>query len=146
VEFGAKVHLTLTGGIAFIEHLSFNAFNEGIRLKKTVFKHEKTFQTELKILGADGIYANNKNRKYIAQKGIATNFPKKGGKQTEQEKQTQSIIHNARASQMEGVFGNQKNHYLLGKIRTKTQPTQEGWIFFGIMTANLVKLANKKVA
>lgn len=43
-----------------------------------------------------------------------------------------------------GVFGNHKNHYLLGKIRTKTEPTEEGWIFWGVMSANLVKLANKK--
>lgn len=101
VEFGAKVHLTLTGGIAFIEHLSFNAFHEGIRLQRTVLKHEKTFQTKVKMLGGDKLYANNKNRKYVSQKGITTNFAKKGGKQTDQEKQAQKLIHNARASQME---------------------------------------------
>lgn len=33
VEFGAKVNNVQTDGISFIEHFSFKAFNEGIRLK-----------------------------------------------------------------------------------------------------------------
>ena len=36
VEFGAKVNNIQIDGISFIEHLSFKAFNEGIRLKETV--------------------------------------------------------------------------------------------------------------
>ncbi|MDT7828067.1 transposase [Pricia sp. S334] len=36
VEFGAKVHKFQVGGIGFIEHLSFDAFHEGIRFRKTV--------------------------------------------------------------------------------------------------------------
>ena len=34
VEFGAKVNNIQIDGISFIEHLSFKAFNEGIRLKE----------------------------------------------------------------------------------------------------------------
>jgi hypothetical protein len=143
VEFGAKAHLVLCGGLAWIEHLSFDAFHEGVRFKKTIMKHEYTHKVEVKIVGADLIYANNANRRHATKKGITTNFPKKGGRITAQEKQAKQIIHNARASQMEGVFGNQKNHYLLNKIRAKTQPTEEGWICMGILTANAVKLANK---
>jgi len=33
VEFGAKVNTIQIDGFNFIEHLSFNAFNEGTRLK-----------------------------------------------------------------------------------------------------------------
>jgi len=36
VEFGAKVNMIQFGGINFIEHLSFNAFHEGIRLKESI--------------------------------------------------------------------------------------------------------------
>jgi len=42
---------------------------------------------------------------------------------------------------MEGVFGNQKNHYLLGKIKARTKPTEITWILFGVLTANAVKVA-----
>lgn len=34
-EFGAKVGNIQTDGISFIEHFSFKAFNEGIRLKRS---------------------------------------------------------------------------------------------------------------
>ena len=142
VEFGAKVHLTCSAGLAWIEHLDYKPFNECKRLKKSVLKHEKVF-AKVALLGADNIYPTNENRKYITKKGIQTNFLKKGGKASEQEKQAQTLIHNARASQMEGVFGNQKNHYLLGKIKARSQPTEDIWILFGVLTANAVKLANK---
>lgn len=36
VEFGAKVNNIQVDGISFIEHLSFKAFNEGIRLKDCI--------------------------------------------------------------------------------------------------------------
>lgn len=141
VEFGAKAHITLTAGLAWIEHLSFDAFHEGIRLKKTVIKHEHTFG-QCKMLGADNIYPTNENRRFITQRKIQTCFAKKGPKPLNpQEKQVQTIIYKARASQMEGVFGNQKNHYLLTKVKARSQPAEQIWIFFGILTANAVKLA-----
>ena len=36
VEFGAKVNNIQIDGISFIEHISFKAFNEGIRLKNCI--------------------------------------------------------------------------------------------------------------
>ena len=140
-EFGAKAHITLTAGLAWIEHLSFDAFHEGIRLKKAVIKHEHIFG-QCKMLGADNIYPTNENRRFITQRKIQTCFAKKGPKPLSlQEKQVQGIIYKARASQMEGIFGNQKNHYLLTKVKARSQPAEEIWIFFGILTANAVKLA-----
>jgi hypothetical protein len=44
---------------------------------------------------------------------------------------------------MEGVFGNQKNHYLLTKVKARSESAEEIWIFFGILTANAVKLAKQ---
>lgn len=41
VEFGTKVHKLLTDGISFIEHLSFDSFNENTRLSATLFKAQK---------------------------------------------------------------------------------------------------------
>ena len=65
VEFGAKVNNIQIDGISFIEHLSFKAFNEGIRLK-------------VRCLAADSIYANNANRKFCTRYGISTSFVRKG--------------------------------------------------------------------
>ena len=49
----------------------------------------------------------------------------------------------ARATVMEGSFGNEKNHYGLQKIKARTEQTETTWIFFGIMTANAVKIAKR---
>lgn len=141
VEFGAKVHLTLSAGLCWIEHLSFEPFHEGKRLKKSVYKHQSVFGA-CRLLGADGIYATNENRRFVSKHQIQTNFVKKGPVAASgQQKQIQVLIHKARASQMEGVFGNQKNHYLLDKIKARRQPTEITWMLFGVLTANAVKLA-----
>jgi len=49
----------------------------------------------------------------------------------------------ARATLLEGSFGNEKNHYLLRKIKARVKATEIAWIFFGIHTANAVKIANR---
>jgi transposase, IS5 family len=137
IEFVAKVHKVQIGGISFIEHLSYEAFNEGTRLKQTVAFHQKHFG-KLSQLGADGIYATNENRRYCSKLGIATSFVAKGkdGKLSHQKKAMRSALSVVRGTMLEGSFGNEKNHYLLGKIRAKTQATETAWIFFGMMTAN----------
>ncbi|WP_343665363.1 transposase [Chryseobacterium mucoviscidosis] len=38
VEFGAKLNKIQIDGISFIEHISFDAFNEGTRLKNSIYK------------------------------------------------------------------------------------------------------------
>jgi hypothetical protein len=137
VEFGAKVHKVQVGGISFIEHLSFENFNEGTRLKPAVAFHQKYFG-KLSQLGADGIYATNENRRYCSKLGIATSFVSKGkeGKLADQKRVMRSALSTERATRLEGSFGNEKLHYLLQKVRARTQATEIAWIFFGMMTAN----------
>ena len=74
VEFGAKVNKLQIDGISFIEHLNFNAFNEGIRFIETIFLAQKLTRKKVKIAGADAIYANNKNRNFVTKHGIKTDF------------------------------------------------------------------------
>ena len=137
VEFGAKLHKVQVNGISFIEHLSYENFNEGTRLKQSIAFHQKHFG-KLFQLGAGAIYATNENRRYCSKLGIATSFIPKGkeGKLSEQKKAMRSVLSIVRATVLEGGFGNEKNHYLLNKIKAKTQATETAWIFFGMMTAN----------
>ena len=137
VEFGAKVHKVQVGGISFIEHLSYEAFNEGARLKPGVAFHQKHFG-KLSQLAGDRIYATNENRRYCHQLGIATSFVAKGndGKLSVQKQALRSALSAVRGTVLEGSFGNEKNHYLLGKIKARTQATEICWIFFGMVTAN----------
>ena len=137
VEFGAKVHKVQVGGLSFIEHLSYENFNEGTRLKQSVAFHQKHFG-KCSQLAADAIYATNKNRTYCSRRSIATSFTAKGrqGKLQEQKAVMRSTLSAIRATVLEGSFGNEKKHYLLEKIKARTKETEIAWIFFGMLTAN----------
>lgn len=65
VEFGAKVNNIQIDGISFIEHISFKAFNEGVRLKDCIHLQQQLTGVRVKALAADSIYANNANRKFV---------------------------------------------------------------------------------
>ena len=145
VEFGAKVNKLQIDGINFIEHLSFNAFNEGTRLQSTVYKAQSLTKTKLKILGADAIYATNKNRNFVTKHHIQTDFKRKGKlpKNYEEEKVLKAIITKERATRLEGSFGKEKEYYHLKKIKAKTKATEKLWIFFGIHTANALEIGRR---
>lgn len=144
VEFGAKVHKVQVGGLSFIEHLSYENFNEGTRLKQSVAFHQKHFG-RCKQLGADAIYATNENRRYCNTLGIATSFLPKGkqGKLQDQKSAMRRALSSVRSTVLEGSFGNEKNHYLLNKIKARTQATEITWIFFGMLTANASIITNR---
>lgn len=145
VEFGAKVNKLQIDGINFIEHLSFNAFNEGARLKSTVYKAQSLTKLKTKILGADAIYATNKNRNFVTKNNIMTDFKRKGKrpKNYREEKKLKALITKERATRLEGSFGKEKEHYHLKNIKAKTKRTEKLWIFFGIHTANALEMGRR---
>lgn len=145
VEFGAKVNKFQIDGISFIEHLSFNAFHEGNRLIDTIFKAQHLVKTKTKLVGADAIYATNKNRKFLSARGIHTDFKRKGkaGKYEQQRKKLAGAITKERASRLEGSFGKDKEHYHLKRIRARTKATEILWIFFGIHTGNALEIGRR---
>jgi hypothetical protein len=144
VEFGAKVNMIQFGGINFIEHISFSAFHEGIRLKQSV-RYARELVGRLTHLSGDDIYATNANRTYCKKENIIHGFKRKGraGKHEEHRKILHSVLRKERATRMEGSFGTEKEHYGLKKIRAMTQKNEELWIFFGVHTANAVRIAQK---
>ena len=145
VEFGAKVNKIQIDGISFIEHLSFNAFNEGTHFKSSVWLAQELTYTKLTVMGADAIYATNANRKFASSNGIRTDFCRKGraGKHEAQRKQLAAMVTKERASRLEGSFGKEKEHYHLKKIKARTKKTEVLWIFFGIHTANALEIGRR---
>lgn len=147
VEFGAKCNNILIDGISFIEKLSFNAFNEGTRLKHCVSLSEKLTEVPMKKIGGDQSYSGNGNRTFCNKKKIETSFTRKGrtGK-NEIKNATKRELARVRATAMEGSFGTQKEHYGLRKIAARIKSTEIMLIFFGIHTANVVHLARRESA
>jgi hypothetical protein len=144
VEFGAKVNMIQVDGINFIEHLSFDPFHEGIRLISSIWLSRQLFGKTTHI-SADGIYATNKNRKYCTSNGITNNFVRKGraGKHEQHRKAISKELNKERATRMEGSFGTEKEHYSLSKNKAKNQENETLWIFFGVHTANAVRVTKK---
>lgn len=124
VEFGAKCNNILIDGISFIEKLSFNAFNEGTRLKHCVSLSEKLTGVPVKKIGGDHSYSGNDNRTFYKENRIETSFTQKGrtGK-NEVKNATKRELARVRATAMEGSFGTQKEHYGLRKIAARIQST-----------------------
>lgn len=145
VEFGAKVNNIQIDGISFIEHLSFKAFNEGIRLKDCIRMQQKLMIVRVRCVAADSIYANNANRKFCTKYGISTSFVRKGraAKDEPLRKVLRSELSKERATRLEGSFGTQKQHYSLARIKVRNRKTEILWIFFGIHTANAVLMIDK---
>lgn len=148
VEFGAKVNKVMVDGIGFIEHISFDAFNEGTRFKSSVFYTQQLTGKKLKIMGADAIYATNANRKFATKNNIRTDFVRKGraGKYEDDRIQLAKQIKKERGSALEGSFGKDKMHYYLQNIKARTEPTEKLWIFFGIHTANALEIGRRMTA
>ncbi len=145
VEFGAKVHKLQIDGISFIEHLSFDTFNEGIRLKASIYEAQRLMNSKIQVVGADGIYANNYNRKYVTKYKIKTDFKRKGPPSIHKKHfdQLSKMITRQRASALEGSFGTDKEHFLLNRIKARSELTERLWIFFGIHTSNALKIGKR---
>ena len=145
VEFGAKVNKLQINGISFIEHLSFDAFNEGTHFKSTIHLAQTLTHTKVRLVGADAIYATNANRKYATSNNIRTDFVRKGraSKHELQRKKLAAMITKERATKLEGSFGKDKQHYYLNRIKARTKKNEILWIFFGIHVSNALEIGRR---
>ena len=144
VEFGAKVNMIQVDGINFIEHLDFDPFNESTRLRNSVW-YARTLFGKITHIAADAIYATNANRTYCNEQDIITDFKRKGraGKHEDHRQIMATELRKERATRMEGSFGTERQHYSLDKIKARTQQNEILWIFFGVHTANAVRIAKR---
>lgn len=145
VEFGAKVNSIQVDGINFIEHLSFEAFHEGIRLPQSIDLQQSLLRKRVSHVAADALYATNANRSYCQSRGIFTSFVRKGKPASDEKDRSQlrSVLNKERSTRLEGSFGTEKQHYALNRIKARTKKTEVLWIFFGIHTANAVRMIAK---
>jgi hypothetical protein len=89
--------------------------------------------------------ATNHNRTYCTKREITTSFVRKGraSKNEQQVEQMPKHLNRERSTRLEGSFGTEKQHYGLDKIKARTKKTEILWIFFGIHTANAIRMIPK---
>jgi IS5 family transposase len=139
VEFGAKIQLSLVAGYAFLDVLSWDAFNEGTKLMLAVENHKSRTGYYPQEVLADKIYCSRENRMKLKEKGIrlmAKPLGRPPAVKTEH-------LRPGERNPIEGKFGQAKSRYGLGKIKARLSDTSESWIASIILVLNLVKLAGE---
>lgn len=138
VEFGSKINISLVDGITFLDDFSWDAFNEGTRLKNSVEKYKERLGYYPKEVLADKIYCNRENRAYLKEKGIILKA-KPLGRPSKQALSNQ--VSPGERNPVEGKFGQAKTAYGLDRIKARLSNTSESWVASIILVLNLVHLA-----
>lgn len=149
VEFGAKLSVSLTGdGLAHVDSLRWDAFNEGSDLTAQVEAYRKRHGHYPERVLADPIYGTRANRDYLKQRGI--HFAGKPlGRPKKETDENRDQLKQAKAQRkqdylqripIEGKFGQGKNGYALNTIKAKRANTSFAWISSIFLVMNLLIL------
>jgi hypothetical protein len=147
-EFGAKISVSLVDGIAMVDHLGWDAFNESQDLRDQVERYKDRYGSCPEVVLADGIYGTRDNRKYLQGEGIRFGGKplgrpmKQNAENAEQIKLGKKLRRQDALERIpiEGKFGQGKNGYRLNYIRARTAATSEAWIRAIFLMMNLMVL------
>ena len=149
VEFGAKLSVSLTGdGLARVDHLRWDAFNEGLDLVAQVEAYRVRYGHYPEKVLADPLYGTRHNRDYLKQRGI--HFAGKPlGRPKQETEENREQLKQAKEQRrqdylrripIEGKFGQGKHGYRLNDIRAKRANTSFAWINSIFLVMNLLIL------
>ena len=136
VEFGSKINVSLMNGFAFLDDLSWDAFNEGTRLLASVEKYNKRFGYYPQEVLVDKIYCNRPNRAALKLLGIKLRAKPLGRPKAVDVEHVRPGERNP----IEGKFGQAKTSYGMNRIRARLQQTSESWVATIILVLNLINL------
>ena len=144
IEFGSKLGVSLDDGLARIDTLSWEAYNEGGDFIKQVEAYCNIHGYYPDLVQVDKIYTTKKNRAWAKEKGIRITAEPLGRKRT---KNKESYYYKRKRkkeaperNRIEGKFGQGKNGYELNRIRARLQDTSESWIAAIFFIMNLIHL------
>ena len=125
-------------GYSFLEELSWEAYNEGVRLMATVERFKRRFGVYPKEVLADRIYCNRDNRAKLKALGIILRAKPLG-----RPKAVEAHVRPGERNPIEGKFGQAKSAYGMNRIKARLDQTSQSWIASIVMVLNLVKLAGQ---
>ncbi len=138
VEFGSKIHVSLTNGFAYLDTISWNAFSESSAMMEYIEQYKERFGYYPEKVLADQVYCTRKNRKRLKELGIRLLAKPLG-----RPKAVADHVSPGQRNPIEGKFGQAKNGYGMNRIRARLRNTSQSWIASIIMVLNLVKLAGE---
>jgi len=138
-EFGAKISASLVDGFAFVDRISWDAYNEGGDLKEQIESYHNRFGYYPESVHADKIYRNRENRKFCKELGIRLSGPALGSppKQIDSQLQVQARQDELDRIPIEGKFGQAKRRFSLSKIMCKLAQTSETAIAVTFIVLNI---------
>ena len=143
VEFGAKLDMSIDEhGMARLERLSFDAYNEADVLIGTIENYLKRTGHYPERVLVDQIYRNRVNRAFCKSHGIRISGPALGRpRKLTNEERKQSYTDNTDRIEVERGFSLAKRCFGLGLIRTKLDTTTRSSIALSLIAMNLDKMA-----
>jgi hypothetical protein len=146
VEFGPKLSVSLVEGTAYVDHFSWDAFNEGTHLKEQIEAYHDRHGFYPEVVIGDQIYGSRENRRYLKSRGIRFSGKKLGrpvqitaeNRQEVAAEKKRRKSEQGRRNRIEGRFGVGRRRYGLGRVRTRLQETSETTIcmtFFAMSIA-----------
>lgn len=141
VEFGAKVGASIVSGYTYVDHLSWDAYNESTDLGMQMELYRKRFGMLPKELQADKLYLGKANRKYIKACHVdcynhPLGRPPKEENDGHAEDRKRAV---GERNEIEGTFGTTKRVYRANDIRTKLARTADTWIGACFFAKNVMK-------
>jgi hypothetical protein len=151
VEFSSKLSVSMVEGIALVDHISWDAFNESGDLPEQIGSYKRRTGVYPDTVLADGIYGTRENRRYMKDRGIRFGG-KPPGRPVKETEENQEQLRQQRRQRMldaleripiEGKFGQGKNGYRLNYIRARLRDTSEAWINSIFLVMNLLVLVRE---
>lgn len=142
VEFGAKITASYIDEYIFLDHLSWNNFNESnyfIEQVEAYYHQTGYYPTSVHV---DKIYRTRSNRAYCKEKGIRISGTPLGRppKNVSQSAKKQAIEDERIRNCIEGKFGQGKRRFSLNRIMTKLEVTSRTSIAIIFLVMNLSQL------
>jgi hypothetical protein len=146
VEFGSKIGICVHNGLTYLDHLSWDSYNETEDLKTSSENYKKRNGYYPAKINADQIYITRVNRKWCKENNIQLNG-KPLGRPTEQTKERikELKIGVGERNCVEGKFGQGKRWYGMGNIHAKLNTTSESMIGAIVVVLNLIRLVQQHV-
>ena len=141
-EFGAKIGACIVQGYTFIDHLSWEAYNENEDLMIHLRCYKERFGKLPEKVEADKIYLNRKNRRILRLLRIEIGGKPLGRPSKEQQtKEYQELMAKnvGERNEVEATFGTAKRIYRANNIRAKLPDTGASWTACCYFAKNVMK-------
>ncbi len=138
-EFGAKLSICVVRGFSFVDRLSWDNYNEGGDLIEQIETYHRRFGFYPESVHVDKIYRTRANRAFCKLHGIRMSGPPLGRppKHVSTKDKKQAAADEAIRQQVEGIFGQVKRRFGLGRVMAKLAGTSTAQISLSFLVMNL---------